>query len=259
MAVVLPPPPINDKPGSYTWMEWYRQLRAYVSTSGSVPWYIINFSGSNITDIAQRDHGNLQGLQGGTTGERYHLTAAQAASIGVGNHNNLNGIQGGGSTERYHLTADQYNAIESSLEVYSTTATTVLPTTATIFSPSVTSVRATGITYTAASGEITLTSGGVYTIAFSIAATASATGNVVYVSPEVDTGSGFSPLQYATRQFDITKTTVSQLSFTETRYFAKGAKLRYKVWSNTATVNVVTQDVVASTITLPAYRLLVTQ
>lgn len=229
MAGVLPPPPINDKPGSYTWMEWYRQLRAYVATSGSVPWYIINFSGSNITDIAKRDHGNLQGLQGGTTGERYHLTA------------------------------DQYNAIESSLEVYSTTATTVLPTTATIFSPSVTSVRATGITYTAASGEITLTSGGVYTIAFSIAATASATGKVVYVSPEVDTGSGFSPLQYATRQFDITKTTVSQLSFTETRYFAKGAKLRYKVWSNTATVNVVTQDVVASTITLPAYRLLVTQ
>ena len=157
------------------------------------------------------------------------------------------------------MTADQYNAIESSLEVYSTTATTVLPTTATIFSPSVTSVRATGITYTAASGEITLTSGGVYTIDFSIAATASATGKVVYVSPEVDTGSGFSPLQYATRQFDITKTTVSQLSFTETRYFAKGAKLRYKVWSNTATVNVVTQDVVASTITLPAYRLLVTQ
>ena len=229
MAYTLPPPPVNDKPGSFTWLEWYRQLRNYVSTSGSVPWYIINFAGSNITDIAKRDHGNLQGLQGGTTGERYHLTA------------------------------DQYNAIESSLEVYSTTATTVLPTTATIFSPSVTSVRATGITYTAASGEITLTSGGVYTIAFSIAATASATGMVVYVSPEVDTGSGFSPLQYATRQFDITKTTVSQLSFTETRYFAKGAKLRYKVWSNTATVNVVTQDVVASTITLPAYRLLVTQ
>ena len=229
MAYTLPPPPVNDKPGSFTWLEWYRQLRNYVSTSGSVPWYIINFAGSNITDIAKRDHGNLQGLQGGTTGERYHLTA------------------------------DQYNAIESSLEVYSTTATTVLPTTATIFSPSVTSVRATGITYTAASGEITLTSGGVYTIAFSIAATASATGKVVYVSPEVDTGSGFSPLQYATRQFDITKTTVSQLSFTETRYFAKGAKLRYKVWSNTATVNVVTQDVVASTITLPAYRLLVTQ
>jgi len=70
----LPPPPINDKPGSFTWLEWYRQLRNYVSTSGSVPWYIINFAGSNITDISLRDHGNLQGLQGGTAGEHYHLT-----------------------------------------------------------------------------------------------------------------------------------------------------------------------------------------
>jgi len=69
----LPPPPINDKPGSFTWLEWYRQLRNYVSTSGSVPWYIINFSGSNITDIAQRSHNNLQSLQGGAAGAMYHL------------------------------------------------------------------------------------------------------------------------------------------------------------------------------------------
>ena len=80
----LPPPPVNDKPGSFTWLEWYRQLRNYVSTSGSVPWYIINFSGSNITDIALRDHNNLQGLQGGGAAERYHLTAAEYASIGGG-------------------------------------------------------------------------------------------------------------------------------------------------------------------------------
>ena len=77
----LPPPPINDKPGSFTWLEWYRQLRNYVSTSGSVPWYIINFSGSNLTDIATRLHNNLQGLQGGTSGEQYHLTAAQHAAL----------------------------------------------------------------------------------------------------------------------------------------------------------------------------------
>lgn len=71
----LPPPPVNDKPGSFTWLEWYRQLRNYVSTSGSVPWYIINFAGSNITDIAQRDHNNLQGLQGGAAGQMYHVNS----------------------------------------------------------------------------------------------------------------------------------------------------------------------------------------
>lgn len=77
----LPPPPIQDKPGSFTWLEWYRQLRAYVSTSGSVPWYIINFAGSNITDIAIRDHDSLQSLQGGTAGEHYHLTGTQATAL----------------------------------------------------------------------------------------------------------------------------------------------------------------------------------
>lgn len=80
----LPPPPINDSPGSFTWLEWYRQLRNYVSTSGSVPWYIINFSGSNITDIAQRDHNQLQNTQGGVAGEKYHLTQEEHASLSSG-------------------------------------------------------------------------------------------------------------------------------------------------------------------------------
>lgn len=77
----LPPPPINDQPGSFTWLEWYRQLRSYVSTSGSVPWYIINFAGSTLTDIATRLHNSLQGIQGGTSGEYYHLTSAQHSAL----------------------------------------------------------------------------------------------------------------------------------------------------------------------------------
>lgn len=80
-AGALSPPPIQDKPGSFTWLEWYRQLRAYVSTSGSVPWYIINFAGSNITDIALRDHDSLQSIQGGTAGEHYHLTNAEHTAL----------------------------------------------------------------------------------------------------------------------------------------------------------------------------------
>lgn len=107
----LPPPPINDKPGSFTWMEWYRQLRNYVSTTGSVPWYVINFAGSNITDIALRAHNDLQTVQGGTAGERYHLTAAQHAALAAGNHNDLSGIQGGSASERYHISSANYDAV----------------------------------------------------------------------------------------------------------------------------------------------------
>lgn len=83
----LPPPPLNDKPGSFTWLEWYRQLRNYIATSGSVPWYIINFAGSKITDIADRSHNSLQGIQGGQAGEYYHITSAAKDAL-------LNSVQG---------------------------------------------------------------------------------------------------------------------------------------------------------------------
>lgn len=99
----LPPPPINDKPGSFTWLQWYQQLQRYISQSGSVPWSVVDKAGSNISDIQNRNHNNLQNIQGGTSGEFYHLTSAQYAAIGIGNHNNLNAIQGGNSSNRWHL------------------------------------------------------------------------------------------------------------------------------------------------------------
>lgn len=71
----LPPPPTNDTTGSYAWLEWFRQLRNYISTVGSVPWNIIDFTGSTLSSIASRSHQVLQSLQGGTTGQYYHLTA----------------------------------------------------------------------------------------------------------------------------------------------------------------------------------------
>ena len=116
MATGLPPPPINDQPGSFTWLEWYRQLRNYISTNGSVPWYVINFAGSNITDIAIRDHDQLQNIDGGTAGEHYHLTAAQHAALTAGPHNTLSGLQGGTSGEYYHLTANEVRNARNTLE-----------------------------------------------------------------------------------------------------------------------------------------------
>jgi len=116
MASGLPPPPINDTPGSFTWLEWYRQLRNYISTNGSVPWYVINFAGSNITDIASRDHNNLQALQGGTSGEHYHLTSAQHSALTAGPHNNLSGLQGGTTNEYYHQTASEIQASRNVIE-----------------------------------------------------------------------------------------------------------------------------------------------
>jgi hypothetical protein len=114
MATGLPPPPINDQPGSFTWLEWYRQLRDYIGTSGTLPWQNLNFAGSSLADLETKNHDMLDNVQGGTTGEQYHLTAAQHAAITAGPHNDLSGIQGGTATERYHLSQSEYNAVASS-------------------------------------------------------------------------------------------------------------------------------------------------
>ena len=80
----LPPPPLQDPQGSFGWLEWYRQLRDYISTASSIPWNIIQFSGSKLSDLQQRSHSDLQNIQGGTPSERYHLTLAQVAAISSG-------------------------------------------------------------------------------------------------------------------------------------------------------------------------------
>jgi hypothetical protein len=90
----LPPPPTNDQQGSYAWLEWFRQLRNYISTVGSVPWNIINFAGSTISDIANRSHQLLQSLQGGTTGQYYHLTQSDYNEVST--NLNLSGTSGTG-------------------------------------------------------------------------------------------------------------------------------------------------------------------
>jgi hypothetical protein len=81
MPVLPPPPPTFENPGSFSWMEWYRQLRSYVSQTGSVPWAVVDKAGSNLTDIVTRNHNNLQNIQGGSSGSYYHLQAKLTATL----------------------------------------------------------------------------------------------------------------------------------------------------------------------------------
>lgn len=225
MANVLPPPPINDDPGSYVWLEWYRQLRNYVATSGSVPWYIIDFSGSNITDIAARNHNQLQGLQGGTSGEYYHLTQNQSARI------------------------------SNYCDVETTTSGIVLPTTPTIFKP-VTTVETSGITYDSATGIYTFANGGSYTLSMTLNCTPSASNKVVYFYADIDNGSGWYIKRYSARSKRLTVSAEEQTHFSAAIYFPPGTKTRHYVWSDaTVTLNSVdAPGTTAGTVTIPAAR-----
>lgn len=260
MANILPPPPVNDQPGAWTWLEWYRQLRQYISTSGSVPWYIIDFSGSNITDIAAREHNSLQSIQGGTSGERYHLTAAQHAALSAGAHNALSGIQGGTSTERYHITADQYNAISNALEIVDSSTTIALPTTPTVFAPSTaTTVLTQGITYDTNTGEVVFTNGGSYTLSFMVHATTTSSNKSIYLYASIDTGSGYQIRRFSAREQEVTNSIDQQYNFVSSNYFPKGTKLKLYLWGSATGINLVSTDIPGTTpgtVTIPAVRIM---
>ena len=78
MSVPLAPPPPNSDPLQDRWMYllWKKLTQA-----AQIPWSVIDPTGSNLTDLTTRNHNDLQTIQGGTTAEYYHTTAAQNAEI----------------------------------------------------------------------------------------------------------------------------------------------------------------------------------
>lgn len=76
MASTLPPVPLKDLDDlPFTLQIWLNQIRQIVASgSSSIPWSSLNFTGSNITDIVGRAHNNLQSIQGGVSGQYFHLS-----------------------------------------------------------------------------------------------------------------------------------------------------------------------------------------
>src|SRR5687768_16353902 len=77
----LPPAPVNEPAGSFAWQQWYIELQRQLGgTEGAIAWDVVSKDGSNLTEIATRDHNNLQSIQGGNTGTYYHLIKATKSS-----------------------------------------------------------------------------------------------------------------------------------------------------------------------------------
>lgn len=75
--MALPPPPIGEPPESLAWQQWYLALQQLLGSSGgTIPWTLIDFTGSSLSDLASRTHNVLQSIQGGTTGSYFHLKTA---------------------------------------------------------------------------------------------------------------------------------------------------------------------------------------
>jgi hypothetical protein len=73
----VPPVPLGEPAGSFAWQQWYLALQQSLTVTGALAWDLVDKTGSDLADIAARDHASLQNMQGGTSGERYHFTQAQ--------------------------------------------------------------------------------------------------------------------------------------------------------------------------------------
>lgn len=93
----LPPPPTaRDRFDSPAWQSWIMLLVNRLTKAGQILWSQLDFTGSNLTNLATRNHNDLQGMQGGAAGEYNHLTNAQWSAIeglpGVRLESNADGL-----------------------------------------------------------------------------------------------------------------------------------------------------------------------
>lgn len=78
MSNPLPPPPVRASSGDFAWVSWYQSLYAFLSTTGSVAWSLIDKAGSSINDLQAKGHNLLTGVLG--TGQ-YHISSAEATTV----------------------------------------------------------------------------------------------------------------------------------------------------------------------------------
>ena len=85
--MALGPPPLHTPITSPLWTRYFERLSQQLggTAEGGVGYFNgLNFTSSNITSILTRNHNDTQNTQGGSSGERYHLTAAQHTGVTAG-------------------------------------------------------------------------------------------------------------------------------------------------------------------------------
>lgn len=142
----IPPPPLNaDDKG--VWSSWYIGIvNAINNLSASLKWTLLDFTGSNITDIKTKSHQALDNLQGGSSTERYHLTSTQASAISAFNATQWTDLTDSGASTLHYHTSDRDSANFTGTNWtdltdggYTTLHTHVITATATLNFPSISS------------------------------------------------------------------------------------------------------------------------
>lgn len=107
-------PLYNSDFSSMVWKRWLIDLNKKLNGSITVYFTQLDFTGSNLTSIATRNHADLQNLN---TANYYHLTQANHTDLTDGGETTLHkhqhnlgaDIQGGAANDYYHFTQAQHD------------------------------------------------------------------------------------------------------------------------------------------------------
>jgi hypothetical protein len=116
----IPPPPVSSEDRSI-WNNWYVAVKDAINNlRADLTWVNLNFTGSNITDIVNRSHQNLQNLQGGSSTERYHVSATQATAIAAFNATQWTDLTDSGESTLHYHAADRARANHTGTQLLAT-------------------------------------------------------------------------------------------------------------------------------------------
>lgn len=195
LRINIPPAPQQEDVEAVS--TWNARIRdAILKTGQGITWLNLNFTGSNLTDIVTRNHNDLQSIQGGVNGSRYHLTGAQHTDLTDGTETNLHyhasdrNSDNFTGTEWVDLTDGGTTELHSHPVAYGGFYDTTTQTLATINTATVISFNTQplvdGITLVSGT-RVTVPTTGIYTVDFSAQiTTTSASTKTVYFWPRVN-------------------------------------------------------------------------
>ena len=152
----IPPPPVTSEDKTI-WNNWYVAVKdAINSLRADLAWANLDFTGSNITDIMSRSHQDLTSLQGGSVGERYHLTSTQATAIASFNATQWTDLTDNGDTTIHFHSADRARANHTGTQLLATISDAGTAASQSGLSVTITTAPVTG---GGATGSMTFTNG----------------------------------------------------------------------------------------------------
>lgn len=152
----IPPPPISSEDKTI-WSNWYVAVKDAINNlRADLKWSNIDFTGSNITDITFKSHQDLSNLQGGSSTERYHVSATQATAIAAFNATQWTDLTDNGDTTIHYHASDRARANHTGTQTLATISDAGTAASQSGISVTITTEK---LTVSGANGSMTFTNG----------------------------------------------------------------------------------------------------